>query len=198
MCLYCLEEARARARARRNRALTRAALVAVGGGVAVALIVGAITALVPSSAAVVVASVDSIGPAGAIQAGDVVDSTARRLIQPIIAEGSRGLGDSIVAERVGNSVTVTFDTDQLRTRFDWKFEGVVRGTLPMVFGDPAAKALDAIPQGELVREDLIRTAPRRGIAMELPDDGGTLTLWPITRPGRDGPIVVAYRVTPTK
>ena len=35
-------------------------------------------------------------------------------------------------------------------------------------------------------------------ALELPDYAGSLRIWPVTRPGRDGPIAVSYRVLPER
>jgi hypothetical protein len=115
---------------------------------------------------------------------------------PVISEGRRELGDSMFAVREGFQVTVHFDTEELRTRHDWKFEGVVRATLPIVFGTTARVALDSVPEGALVRGgDLLNVLPTRGIQLELPD--GQLNVWPITRPGRDGPLVVGYRAAPS-
>jgi hypothetical protein len=102
------------------------------------------------------------------------------------------------AERSGAQVIVHFDTDDLRTRFDEKFERLVRSTLPRVFGADVRAALDAVPAGSFVRGgDLLRELPTRGLTLTL-TDGRTLTVWPITRPGRDGPIVDSYRAAITQ
>jgi hypothetical protein len=112
---------------------------------------------------------------------------------PSIAEGRRELGDSMYAVREGNEVVVHFDTETLRTRYDWKFEGVVRATLPLVFGDAAREALDSVPTGRLVQGgDILNDLPTRGILVRLPTNAA-IRVWPVTRPGRDGPLVVAYR-----
>lgn len=112
---------------------------------------------------------------------------------PSIAEGRRELGDSMYAVRAGGEVTVHFDTDSLRTRQDWKFEGVVRATLPLVFGDEVRAALDSVPAGGLVQGgDILNDLPTRGILVRLPANAG-IRVWPVTRQGRDGPLVVAYR-----
>jgi hypothetical protein len=117
-------------------------------------------------------------------------------LEPTIAEGRRELGDSMYAVREGPQVTVFFDTETMRTRFDWKFEGVVRATLPLVFGPEVSTALDSIPSGTLARGDLMNDLPQRGIPIQM----GTVTLrvWPVTRAGRDGPIVVAYRAAASR
>ncbi|MGH7678677.1 MAG: hypothetical protein ACRENU_09440 [Gemmatimonadaceae bacterium] len=120
-----------------------------------------------------------------------VTKEAAPTVAPIIAEGRRELGDSMYAVRSGADVTVFFDTELLRTRLDWKFEGVVRATLPLVFGTGVQPALDSIPTGTMARGDLLYDLPTRGIAIRL--SNATLKVWPVTRPGRDGPIIVAYR-----
>lgn len=114
---------------------------------------------------------------------------------PIVAEGRTALGEGVVAVRVGDTVAVHFDTPLARTRRHDKFERIVRATLPAVFGALADSALRAVPPGTLSRgADLLTELPTRGV--HLPTTGGaTLALWPATRPGRDGPLVVAYRAT---
>jgi hypothetical protein len=62
-----------------------------------------------------------------------------------------------------------------------------------VFGADVRAALDAVPVGSFVRGgDLLHDLPTRGLTLTL-TDGRTLTVWPITRAGRDGPIVDSYR-----
>jgi hypothetical protein len=115
-------------------------------------------------------------------------------VEPVIGRGSRDLGEGVVATRTDTGVVVNFDTDLLRTRFDWKFEMVVRSTLPRVYGDRAQVALDSVPTGRLVQGDIIGDLAQRGIPIALPGArADTVVVWPVTRPGRDGPIVVAYR-----
>jgi hypothetical protein len=94
-------------------------------------------------------------------------------------------------------VTVYFDTPVTRTRRPEKFERIVRTTLPRIYGadSPAAAAVQAFPEGQLLASagDLLTELPTRGL--ELPaGPGRALTLWPGTRPGEDGPLVVSYRV----
>ena len=115
-----------------------------------------------------------------------------------MAEGRTELGEGMFAERAGAQVTVHFDTDDMRTRVDEKFERIVRSTLPRVFGPDVRAALDAVPAGTFVRGgDLLHELPTRGLTLTL-TDGRTLTVWPITRPGRDGPIVDSYRAAMTQ
>lgn len=222
-CLYCRSDARAAARQRRNRVIARFSLAAMGAAGAVALLVGGIIAIVPGSHST--ASIDDQSAEGSVvtsggvvpaerasgsvrtdrtsgivpadRASSIVPAGRSRgsLLEPSVPEGRSALGDSIVAERRGGDVIVIFDTEALRTRFDWKFEGVVRATLPQVFGDDARVALDGIAVGDFVRGgNLIRDLPGRGIRLALAGDRALLVR-PITREGRDGPLVIAYRAS---
>jgi hypothetical protein len=198
VCLRCRQDARAAARQRRVKLYARVGLVVMGAAVVVALIVGAWDA---------VASGRVASPQLTQSAGDAARPVAlgqpapRRVttpaaLEPTIAEGRRELGDSMYAVREGPQVTVNFDTENMRTRFDWKFEGIVRATLPLVFGPAVSTALDSIPSGTLARGDLLNDLPQRGIPIRV--DTVTLRVWPVTRQGRDGPIVVAYRAAATR
>jgi hypothetical protein len=197
VCLYCRQDARDAARRKRNRLLTRFGLTTLGGGVVIALVVGVLVTLAPASRTSAPAEADTAPATPAVvtsSAGASADSVRPSLLSPQIAPGRRELGNGVVADRVGDEVTVTFDTDSLRTRIDWKFEGVVRATLPMVFGDPARAGLERIESGSLLeRRNLIRDLPRRGVQIPLDSGLGTIRLYPILRQGRDGPIVTAYR-----
>ena len=114
-------------------------------------------------------------------------------IVPRITEGRTELGDSVFAMRQGSIVTVHFDTPMGRTRRRDKFENMVRTTLPRIYGAAADSALTAIPVGALTgTSDLLAELPSAGIRIALAN-GATLSIWPRTRPGRDGPLVVAYR-----
>ena len=114
-------------------------------------------------------------------------------LAPVIAEGRTELGDSVFALREGSIVTVHFDTPMGRTRRRDKFESMVRRTLPKIYGAAADSALVALPVGSLTGAgDLLTELPANGIRLAL-SNGATLSIWPRTRPGRDGPLVVAYR-----
>jgi len=179
-------------RQRRNRAVGRAMLYALGGAAVLALIVGGIIAVAPRGRAVdTVAAVPTPAP-------PVVAPPARNepAVRPIIGEGRTELGDSVFAERAGSDVTVHFDTELLRTRLDEKFERIVRMTLPKVYGPEVGARLDSVSPGQFVRGgDLLTDLPTKGIALALPARGRTLMLYPMTRPGQDGPLVIAYRAT---
>jgi hypothetical protein len=92
---------------------------------------------------------------------------------------------------------VHFDIAKARTRRADRFEQIVRATLPEVYG-PAADTL--LAASRWARSWARRTSPRisrpAGIRLEHPA-GSAVTLWPETRDGRGGPLVVAYRVTAT-
>lgn len=117
---------------------------------------------------------------------------------PIVAEGTTHLRDSVIAIRSGDSVTVHFDVPRKRTRRPEKFEQIVRATLPAIYGPVVDSVLDRIPSGDLARSgDLLTDLPSRGLRVSL-GDGWAVALWPETRPGLDGPLVVMYRATMTR
>jgi hypothetical protein len=119
-------------------------------------------------------------------------------LAPIVPDGRSDLRDSIYVVRLGDTVRVYFDTPDARTRRADKFEMVVRSTLPAVYGLPVDSALSALAVGRLTREgDLLTDLPTRGVRVALAS-GAVVTLWPETRPGRDGPLVVAYRSVITR
>jgi hypothetical protein len=198
-CLYCRNDARAAARQRRNRVIARFSLMAMGSLAVVALIVGAAISLAPGGGSADgtagQSAAGSIGGSGGAATSGAGARASSLVLEPMIPEGRSTLGDSIVVERSGGDVTVSFDTETLRTRYDWKFEGVVRATLPLLFGDDARVALDSVRSGDLVRGgSLLRDLPTRGIRLAL-SGGRSLIVRPITRPGQDGPLVIGYRAS---
>lgn len=182
----------------------RVGIAASGVVVAISILIGAVLAIAPDAS--------SSTSTEATQSGSVVQASARTprpvvervepkpavvaaRLEPRIAEGRRNLSDSVFAVREGQEVTVHFDTENLRTRYDWKFERVVRNTLPMVFGSVVRAALDSIPEGQFAAGgDLLTDLTTRGIDLPI-GEGQTLRVWPVTRPGQDGPLVVAYRAS---
>ena len=73
----------------------------------------------------------------------------------------------------------------------------MRATLPILYGIAADSMLAALPEGAITgNRDLVSEVAVRGVRLPVPT-GGTLELWPVTRPGRDGPLVVGYRVRVT-
>jgi hypothetical protein len=222
-CLYCRQEARAAARQRRNRLMAKVGLMTLAGAILAGLAVSALIAVVPrsrssdaaSSAATESATQSAVStPTAAapvrprrdvLSTGSVAPPVTPSVTPaltppptPTAVEGRTDLGEGMFAERAGDQITVHFDTDDLRTRFDEKFERIVRATLPRMFGADVRSALDSVPVGSFVRGgDLLHELPTRGLALPLAD-GRTLTVWPITRAGRDGPIVDSYRAAITK
>jgi len=130
----------------------------------------------------------------------VVDSTPAKApaaprLASVLPQGRTDLPDSVFAVRTGDTIVVHFDTSPLRTRRADKFESIVRQTLHAVYGTAADSALAAVPAGRLAApNELVTSLPARGVHLAAPS-GAKLVLWPETRPGRDGPLVVAYRVT---
>ena len=116
---------------------------------------------------------------------------------PLVPEGASPLADSMSVVRSGDTVRVHFDTELARTRRPEKFDAIVRSTLEQIYGPAAERALASIAPGTLARDgDLLAELPARGIRIPV-GDGSTLSLWPATRPGRDGPLVVSYRAVVT-
>ncbi len=208
VCLHCRY-----AEHQKREARLRALLLRVGGAVAVLAAVGYGAASFlrddgpPARAAAAVAVAEPAAP----PTGPTVEpapaaapitppppaaprAPARAAAGPIIPEGRTQLSGGVVAVRTGDTVAVHFDTPETRTRRRDKFERLVRATLPEVFGSAADSALAAVPAGRLASAgDLLTELPTRGVRLATP--GGTLALWPATRPGRDGPLVVTYVAT---
>jgi hypothetical protein len=177
-----------------GRVATRASVVASsvnGGGEvkqqggAVPIVVSPTTSLTSASAAPTPAAAASIAPAPAA-------SAAQPTVAILVSEGHTDLTETLTADRAGDSLAVDFDAPATRTRRRDKFEAVVRQTLPMIYGAPVDSVLRAIPDGAIVGDaDLLSELPKRGVHVPL-GDGSTLHLWPETRPGQDGPLVVRY------
>jgi hypothetical protein len=142
-------------------------------------------------------------PAAASRGNAVSSTKTAEIAKPTlrftlkVPEGRTGLRDSMYVERTGDSAVVHFDTELARTRRRDKFETTVRITLPVLYGAPADSMLAALPAGAITGgRDLVSEVAVRGVRLAIPT-GGTLELWPVTRPGRDGPLVVGYRVRVT-
>lgn len=119
-------------------------------------------------------------------------------IVPVLRPGATELGEGFRAVRHGNVVTVQFDAPLLRTRRAEKFERWVRALLPRLYGPVADTLLAGVPVGELTAAgDLLADLPERGIHLPAIGDP-VLTLWPETRPGSEGPLVIAFRVEPRR
>ncbi|MFI5228104.1 MAG: hypothetical protein ACHQWU_03480 [Gemmatimonadales bacterium] len=116
-------------------------------------------------------------------------------LSPVIPLGQSTLAAGVVAARTDSSVVVSFDAPMLRTRMPVKFEAFVRRTLPEIYGPSADTALAKLADGGIARQgDLLTELPARGARIPL-HDGWTIAVYPETRPGQDGPLVVRYRVS---
>lgn len=143
----------------------------------------------------VVATVSSSMLAPAATTAAAVARTLIPPLMPIVSQGTTMLPDSVVAVRMGNSVTLHFDTPAERTRRPEKFEQIVRSTLPAIYGPAVDSLLAKIPAGRMARGgDLLTDLPTRGLRLAL-GEGWVLAVWPETRIGHDGPLVVDYRTT---
>jgi hypothetical protein len=132
------------------------------------------------------------------QAQDSAAGASPPPLKPIVAEGRTRLRDGLVAVRTGDTVAVHFDTPLMRTRQPQKFEQLVRATLPAIYGAAADSLLATVAAGDLIRGvDPTVGAPTHGVYLPLAA-GWSLALWPETRPGRDGPLIVTYRTALTR
>lgn len=223
VCLRCRQERREAIRSHQQRlaalggavAIALVALYVVGASAANAVRVSRREAAPAAARTSVVASsvasrevrqqgeASGATPAGIAAAATAAAPPAARPAganphAPVIREGRTDLPDGLFAERSGDDVFVSFDTPGHRTRRRDKFEGVVRRTLPLVFGARLDSLLATIPAGGIVGSaDLLDELPERGVHLRLAD-GWTLDLWPETRPGQDGPLVVRYRTRVTR
>jgi hypothetical protein len=112
----------------------------------------------------------------------------------VLAAGETQISDGVTVSRSDSVIKVSFDAALIRTRRADKFEQFVRATLPAIFGPGADSALTSLPVGGIATQgDLLTELPLRGARIPLAG-GWTLSVWPETRPGRDGPLVVRYRV----
>ncbi|HVX39938.1 MAG TPA: hypothetical protein VHB25_10225 [Gemmatimonadaceae bacterium] len=206
MCLHCRHEARLAAQAKRKRLLLRGS--AVSAAFLSVVVVGALGAMAlrgrgkgathTAQAAEVVAMKSATdttaAPVSVKQEGDVQPRPAAPLA-PVIAPGQTSFGDGITAERSDSLVTLYFDTPLTRTRIPEKFERFVRATLPKIYGAAADSALARLPVGEIAAQgNLLQELPSRGVHIPL-ERGWQIALFPETRPGEDGPLVIRYRVS---
>ncbi|HEX5830740.1 MAG TPA: hypothetical protein VFY16_07175 [Gemmatimonadaceae bacterium] len=192
VCLHCRHNARTALLARRRHQFGTAGLVALT--LAVLGMAGGAWASASRPAETRLLSTDApAAPTAAPAARPVPVAPA-----PVIGEGRTELGEGMFALRHGDSVTVNFDTELGRTRRPEKFEATVRATLPRVHGVTGTRALAGAPEGSIASAgDLLTVLPARGARLAA-DDGWSLVVTPVTRPGRDGPIVVAYVATVTR
>jgi len=114
---------------------------------------------------------------------------------PIIQMGASSLAGGVSAERTDTAVTLSFDQPMTRTRRPEKFEQFVRATLPSIYGKKVDSALTAMPAGTLAKQgDLITELPTRGMRIPV-DSAWEIRVFPETRRGVEGPLVVRYRAS---
>ena len=114
---------------------------------------------------------------------------------PVIQMGTSSLDGGINAERTDAAVTLSFDLPLVRTRRPEKFEQFVRATLPSIYGKRVDSALTALPTGALAKQgDLITELPSRGLRIPV-DSAWEIRVFPETRPGVEGPLVIRYRAS---
>jgi hypothetical protein len=114
--------------------------------------------------------------------------------EAVVARGRSTLVGGATAVRGDSEVVVTFDNETMRTRRADKFEQVVRATLVSVYGAPMKDVLSSMPIGAFAEQgELLTELPSRGVRIPL-NGAWMLRLFPETRPGQDGPLVIRYRV----
>jgi hypothetical protein len=213
VCLHCRHAARAAAAERRKKLAFR------GTALAIVVAIAAVTASlganelrgwlnrksVPDPAQVVASSAaraedslsTNVAPVPVAQQGDIAPASPAPLI-PVIAAGESQLAEGLTATRSDSGVTLGFDTPMLRTRMPDKFERFLRATLRQVYGPGVEGALASLPEGSIAAQgNLLEELPTRGIHIPV-SDGWTIIVFPETRPGQDGPLVVRYRVAVTR
>ena len=117
----------------------------------------------------------------------------RAPLAPIIPPGQSPFANGVTAFRTDSLVTVSFDVSGVRTRFPDKFERFVRSTLPAVYGPDVDLLLAKVPVGALARQgNLLTELPSSGARIPA-GDAWEIRVYPETRPGQDGPLVVRYR-----
>jgi hypothetical protein len=215
VCLHCRHEERMIARAKQQKLVTQIGLGIVGLAIATVVGVAGGTALqgnrgaepnagarnpaAKKPVATATARATATANEGSIAQQGVAtprrDSVSREPLVPVIAEGRSELRDSIFALRQGATVEVQFDRPMARTRRPEKFERIVRMTLPLVYGAAADSLLVRMRDGEIAAAgDLLAELPERGLHWPV-GNGMMMSLYPVTRPGQDGPLVVTYRVS---
>lgn len=213
VCLHCRHAALLVARAKFKRLMFRGTAVALVFATFIAAGALSATAIrgknrrdsqrpqlpdvqVISTADPVIASADGVPPAPAAvaQQGAAKEAGGAPLV-PVLSTGETPLGHGVVATRGDSAVLLSFDTPENRTRVPEKFEQFVRTTLPAVYGPDARAILGRVPRGGIARQgSLLYELPLRGVRIAV-NDAWNIRLFPETRPGQDGPLVVRYRVS---
>jgi hypothetical protein len=137
------------------------------------------------------------GELAAAEARRAAPAAASAALVPVVAEGRTELREGMFVLRHGDSVMVHFDTPDARTRRRDKFERTLRSTLRQVYGATMDTVL-ATQESLLAGRDLVGDVAVTGLRLPLPAGRGSLAVWPRTRPGQDGPLVVSYVAVPVR
>ena len=214
VCLHCRHAARLSARVKRKRLLLRGGAVAIVIGTFIAAGTVGATAIrgksaerkasvaakpMPAEVVAVGVGVSSADSSAAtvpapVQQGDVADHGDAPL-HPIVPTGAAPLRDGMSTLRADSVVTVLFDTPGARTRIPEKFERLVRETLPAIYGRGVDSVLAKMPQGAIAKQGLLASElTANGVLIPI-GNVWSIRVFPETRPGQDGPLVVRYRVS---
>ena len=213
VCLHCRHAARVAARKRLKRVMFRGAAVALVFATFVAAGILSATAIrgngrraaehaAQSEARLAASSAwprslsdpTGRGSERAIQQGESLETQPAPLV-PVVPVGETPLPDGLTARRADSTVTLSFDTPLSRTRIPERFEQFVRATLPIIYGPSVNSVLAKLPQGEIARQgNLLSQLPSRGVLIPI-GTAWAIRLFPETRLGRDGPLVIRYRVS---
>lgn len=219
VCLRCRHDARVVARDRMKRLMLRGgAVTIVAATVITAATLGGTAIRGRSAGRHASSSAQSTGaPIAGVTDSLAADSAARRAqaspesiaapalraaptrlpqpLVPIVPVGESSLRDGMTANRSDTVVVVSFDMQLSRTRRGDKFEQIVRTTLPAIYGPAADSAMARIPEGDIARQgELLSELPRRGVRIPLVAPW-EIRVYPETRDGRGGPLVVRYRAS---
>lgn len=200
VCLQCRQQAISWSARRQRRILAAGALtLGVVGILAVGFMMRRDAVTPRSTDETVVPTRGEVrAPEGGLSAAELqraAATPASAAPAPQIAEGRTELGEGMYAVRTGDTVVVSFDTPDARTRRRDKFERTLRSTLRRVYGAPVDAYLAAHPENLLGARDLLGDVTATGLRLPLPQ-GGTIAVMPRTRPGLEGPLVVSYMATP--
>ncbi|MDB4877788.1 MAG: hypothetical protein JWM41_4234 [Gemmatimonadetes bacterium] len=213
VCLHCRHAARVATQAKRKRLLLRGSAVGIVFATFIAAgLLGAtairgkarragdkttqvVTPVAEASApAATPADSTAASPPPAVQQGDQPKKLVAPLM-PVVPPGESPLVDGVTATRVDSMVMLSFDTPSNRTRIPEKFEQFVRSTLPAVYGHGVDSVLAKLPRGGIARQgNLLSQLPSSGVRIPI-SEAWMIRLYPETRQGQDGPLVVRYRVS---
>lgn len=214
VCLHCRHAARIAAADRRKKLALRGtagaivvAVIAATGTVSATAIRAKLATKSPETTGNLVASAkasDSTASAAPAATTTADQTPAAPVVQageaarvapfgPTIAMGESMLADSVLATRTDSAVVLSFDRSMLRTRMPMKFELFLRSTLKQVYGPAVDSVLARIPDGSIASQgDLLNDLPTRGIHLPI-SEAWSIDVYPETRQGQDGPLVVRYR-----